>query len=55
MVCGTPPEGRARWSVRLISQEAAQRKLGSQVSRETIRILLENRELKPWFAIRAQT
>ena len=48
MVCGLPPEGRARWSVRLIAEEAAKRKLGPPVSRETIRILLENHELKPW-------
>ena len=48
MVCGPPPEGRARWSVRLIAEEAAKRKLGPPVSRETIRILLENHNLKPW-------
>ena len=48
MVCGPPPQGRARWSVRLIAEEAAKRKLGPPVSRETIRILLENHELKPW-------
>lgn len=48
MVCGPPPQGRARWSVRLIAAEAAQRKLGPPVSRETIRILLESHDLKPW-------
>ena len=48
MVCGSPPEGRARWSVRLIAEEAARRKLAPAVSRETIRILLQNHELKPW-------
>ena len=48
MVCGPPPEGRARGSVWLITEESAQRKLGPPVSRETIRILLENHELKPW-------
>jgi putative transposase len=48
MVCGPPPEGRARWSVRLIAEEAVKRKLAPPVSRETIRILLENHDLKPW-------
>ena len=48
MVCGPPPEGRARWSVRLIADEAVRRKLAPPVSRETIRILLENHDLKPW-------
>lgn len=48
MVCGSPPEGRARWSVRLIAEEAARRRLAPAVSRETIRILLESHDLKPW-------
>jgi transposase len=48
MVCGLPPEGMARWSVRLIAEEAVKRKLAPQVGRETIRILLQIHELKPW-------
>jgi transposase len=48
LVCSPPPEGRARWSVRLIAQEAVKRKLVSQVGRETIRILLRDHDLKPW-------
>jgi transposase len=46
MVCGPRPEGMARWSVRLIANEAVKRKLAPQVGRETIRILLESHELK---------
>ena len=48
MVCGPPPQGQARWSVRLIAQEAVKRKLARRVGRETIRILLQHHELKPW-------
>jgi len=48
MVCSPPPEGRARWSVRLVAQEAVKRKLVPSVGRETIRILLESHDLKPW-------
>jgi putative transposase len=48
MVCGPPPQGVARWSVRLIATEAVKRKLAPQVGRETIRILLQSHELKPW-------
>ena len=48
MVCSQPPEGRAHWSVRLIAQEAVKRKLAPQGGRETIRILLQSHELKPW-------
>ena len=38
----------ARWSVRLIAEEAVKRKLASKVGRETIRILLQSHDLKPW-------
>src|ERR1039457_2695075 len=38
MVCSNPPEGRARWTVRLVPR----------VGRETIRILLLDHDLKPW-------
>ncbi len=48
MVCGSPPEGRARWTVRLVAQEAVKRRLVPHVGRETIRILLLDHDLKPW-------
>ncbi len=48
MVCSDPPEGYARWTVRLIAQEAVKRKLVRQVGRETIRVLLQSHDLKPW-------
>ena len=48
MVCSQPPEGQARWTVRLVAQEAVQRQLVPRVGRETIRILLQSQELKPW-------
>jgi len=48
MVCSDPPPGRARWTVRLIAEEAVKRKILPGVGRETIRLLLEHHELKPW-------
>jgi putative transposase len=48
MVCSDPPEGRARWTVRLVAEEAVKRKLVPKIGRETIRILLLNHDLKPW-------
>jgi transposase len=48
MVCSPPPEGRARWTVRLVAEQAVKRKLVPRVGRETIRILLESHDLKPW-------
>ena len=47
MVCSSPPEGRARWTVRLVTEEAVKRKLVPRVGRETIRILLRHHDLKP--------
>ena len=48
MVCSDPPAGRARWTVRLVAEEAVKRKLAPQVGRETIRILLLHHDFKPW-------
>ena len=48
MVCSSPPEGRARWTVRLVAQEAVKRRLVPRVGRETVRILLLDHDLKPW-------
>ena len=47
MVCSEPPEGRARWTVRLVAEEAVKRRLVAQVGRETIRLLLLHHDLKP--------
>jgi len=48
MVCSQPPEGLARWTVRLIAEEAVKRKLVPDVGRETIRVLLLSHDFKPW-------
>jgi putative transposase len=48
MVCGSPPEGHARWTVRLVAEEAVKRRLVPRVGRETIRILLLHHDFKPW-------
>lgn len=48
MVCGPAPTGQARWTVRLIATEAVKRELVPRVGRETIRVLLQTHELKPW-------
>ena len=45
MVCSDPPGGHARWTLRLIAQEAVKRKLVPRVGRETIRILLQSHDL----------
>lgn len=48
VACSPPPEGRARWTVRLLTEEAIRRRLVPRVGRETIRVLLESHDLKPW-------
>ena len=48
MVCSDPPQGRARWTVRLVAEEAVKRRLVRRVGRETIRVLLLSHDLKPW-------
>lgn len=48
MVCSDPPEGCARWTVRLVAEQAVKRKLVRRVGRETIRILLLHHDFKPW-------
>jgi transposase len=48
MICADPPQGYARWTVRLIVEEAVKRKLVPKVGRETIRMLLQHHDLQPW-------
>ena len=48
MVCAGPPEGHARWTVRLVAEHAVKKRLVPRVGRETIRILLLSHDLKPW-------
>jgi putative transposase len=48
MVCAGPPEGYARWTVRLVAEHAVKKRLVPRVGRETIRVLLLSHDLKPW-------
>jgi transposase len=48
MVCSEPPAGAARWTVRLVAQEAVKRRIVPRVGRETVRVLLQSHDLKPW-------
>jgi hypothetical protein len=48
LVCGPPPEGNARWTIRLVTTEVMKRGIVDQVGRETIRVTLASHELKPW-------
>ena len=48
MVCGPPPAGYARWTVRVTTEESKRRRIVADVGRETIRQVLAHHELKPW-------
>jgi putative transposase len=48
MVCGPVPTGRARWTVRLVAEEAVKRGISPHLGRETARVALAQHGLKPW-------
>jgi hypothetical protein len=48
MVCGPPPAGYARWTIRVTTEEAQRRGIVADVGRETVRQVLAHHELKPW-------
>jgi hypothetical protein len=48
MVCGPPPAGYARWTVRVTTEETKRHGIVADVGRETIRQVLAHHELKPW-------
>lgn len=48
LTCSSPPEGYARWSLRLLVDRVVQLKIIDSISHETIRQVLDDNELKPW-------
>jgi putative transposase len=48
LVCSPAPEGRGRWTVRLLVEEAVKRKVVKSIGRERMRVILRDHELKPW-------
>lgn len=48
LVCSSPPEGYARWSLRLLADRVVQLKIIDSISHETVRQMLADNELKPW-------
>ena len=48
LCCREPPEGRVRWTLKLLAQEFNARSLLISISKETVRKHLNEVELKPW-------
>lgn len=49
MVCSKPPRGFYRWTLDLIVEEVGKRGvIDRDISRETVRLILQEHDLKPW-------
>ena len=48
VACGAPPEGRARWTLRLLAARLVELKVVEAVCPETVRQTLLANEIKPW-------
>lgn len=47
LTCSEPPEGQARWSLRLLADKMVELNYAETISHETVRQTLKN-EIKPW-------
>jgi hypothetical protein len=48
IACSAPPEGYSRWTLDLLREHVVKNGVVDQVSREGIRIILRDHDLKPW-------
>jgi len=48
MTYGEPPEGRARWTVRLLAEHLVELKIVDEISYSTVSRVLKIKEIKPW-------
>lgn len=46
--CGSPPSGRARWTVALLTEDVVNDSKIPNASRETVRLALHSHQMKPW-------
>jgi len=47
-VCSDPPEGFDRWTLDLIQEHLVEKKVVDSISRENIRLILQEHDIKPW-------
>lgn len=48
IVCSNPPEGFDRWTLELLKERVEKDKIVDSISKESIRIILQEHDLKPW-------
>lgn len=46
--CSNPPEGRCRWTLKLLSEQLVSMEIVESISPQTVLNTLNNNELKPW-------
>ena len=47
VACSAPPEGHARWTLRLLADQAVELELTDSISRETVRQVLKKTNSSP--------
>ena len=48
LVCSDPPEAFDRWTLELLQENVVKNKIVDEISKEKIRIILQEHDLKPW-------
>jgi len=48
IACSEPPQGSARWTLKLLAEETIKHKIVTSISSECIRIIMHSNQLKPW-------
>ncbi len=48
IVCSDPPEAFDRWTLELIQEQVIKDDIAEKISKEKIRIILQEHDLKPW-------
>ena len=48
MLCGPSPSGRARWTIRLATEEVVNQGIVATIGREAVRQTMKRHALKPW-------
>lgn len=48
LACGAPPEGRRRWTMRLLADRLVELEVVDAIGPECVRTTLKKNEIKPW-------
>jgi putative transposase len=48
LACSAPPDGRVRWTLELLCQQAAEQGIVESVSKSEVALWLKEHDLKPW-------